>query len=812
MLKDCGCIIAQFDARLVARAAVVALFACWTALSLFRRAETTSRHRGRWLLAAGLAFGAGIWPMHLMAALAFHTGLALGFAPALTLVSLVIGVAGGLGGFAIALSERPGRGAAALGGAVIGLAASAMHFVGLAALRLPGVLRWDPRSVAAAVLIATLVAAAAMALARRAPSPWMRLVAALLLTLAIMGMHVAAMPAVALVPMAVPVPAGLLGEPPLLFAALTILAPILLAGLVLATLDQTGARRTEAEMLRFRRFADATFEGILLLRDGVVTDANEVLCALIGAAPQEIVGRPITGLLPALAALQPPWPREALETTLVAPSGGSRPVEILIRPLEEAGRGGAVVAVRDIAERQAAVQRIAFLAHHDTLTGLANRALFNDRLTQALAMADRSKGKVALVCLDLDGFKLVNDGFGHPAGDLLLREVAARLAGVLRDTDTLARLGGDEFAIIQPFAEQPNAAAAVARRVVDLLATPFGINGNLIAIGASVGIALYPDDAQTDEALMNRADLALFRAKREGRGTFCFFEPEMDQLLQRRRLLEHDLRHAIEQEEFEIQYQRLCRCTSRDVVGHEALLRWNHPTRGAIPPSEFIPLAEESGLILPLGRWVLEQACREAASWGDERCVSVNLSPVQFGQHDLVAMVGEILARTGLTPARLDIEVTEGILISNTARALLVLRELKALGVQVTLDDFGTGYSSLGYLRRFPFDGIKIDRSFVAGLGVDHEAGLIVHSILALCRSLDLRVTAEGVETADQLAILEAYGCEMVQGYLLGRPMSAAQLHAQMATASDQGLTDGSFTIGGDRTHASPAHAVRRLD
>ncbi len=393
-------------------------------------------------------------------------------------------------------------------------------------------------------------------------------------------------------------------------------------------------------------------------------------------------------------------------------------------------------------------------------------------------MADRSQGKVALVCLDLDGFKLVNDGFGHPVGDALLREVAGRLGLALRDTDTLARLGGDEFAIVQPFAEQPNAAAVVARRVVDLLATPFEIDGNHIAIGASVGIALYPDDAAGGDALLKRADLALFRAKQEGRGTFCFFEPEMDQLLQRRRLLEHDLRHAIAHEALELHYQKFCRCGSLEVIGYEALLRWNHPTRGAIPPSEFIPLAEESGLILPLGRWTLEQACREASVWPNERCLAVNLSPTQFGQSDLVAMVGEILARTGLSPARLDIEVTEGVLISNTARALHVLRGLKALGVRVTLDDFGTGYSSLSYLRRFPFDAIKIDRSFIQGLGVDRESGMIVHSILALCRSLDLRVTAEGVETADQLAILESYGCERVQGYLLGHPVRAAQLYA----------------------------------
>ncbi len=778
MLESCGCIVAQYGPRLAARVAVVSVFACWTALNLFQRAEATRRRRGLWLLATAITFGVGAWATDFIALLAYHPDFTLAVTPELILAALGIGVAGSLGGFALAGSERPDRRTAALGGAVIGLAVAAMHFTGIMALRFAGVLRWDPSAVVESVLIATLLAAPAIALARRAESPWTRLAATLLLTLAIGAMHVVAMPAVVLVPMPAPLPSGLLGETPLVFVVLAALVPVLLIGLVLITLDQDGARRTRIEMRRFRSFADATFEGLLLLRRGIVTDANHVLCGLIGAVPQQIVGTHVADLLPVLAELEQPWPPEPLETNLVGRSGALRPVEILIRPLGEEGRGGAVVAVRDIAERKAAAKHIAFLAHHDMLTGLANRALFGDRLTQALAMADRSQGKVALVCLDLDGFKLVNDGFGHPVGDALLREVAGRLGLALRDTDTLARLGGDEFAIVQPFAEQPNAAAVVARRVVDLLATPFEIDGNHIAIGASVGIALYPDDAAGGDALLKRADLALFRAKQEGRGTFCFFEPEMDQLLQRRRLLEHDLRHAIAHEALELHYQKFCRCGSLEVIGYEALLRWNHPTRGAIPPSEFIPLAEESGLILPLGRWTLEQACREASVWPNERCLAVNLSPTQFGQSDLVAMVGEILARTGLSPARLDIEVTEGVLISNTARALHVLRGLKALGVRVTLDDFGTGYSSLSYLRRFPFDAIKIDRSFIQGLGVDRESGMIVHSILALCRSLDLRVTAEGVETADQLAILESYGCERVQGYLLGHPVRAAQLYA----------------------------------
>ena len=776
MTEPCGCIIAHFELRLIARAAVLALITSWTAFGLFERAALGTRRSGLWLLAAGATLAVGMWPLHFMSALAFRVDFPLGAALAPTLASLVLGIAGSLAGFAIASTGRSGRGRAALGGAVIGLSIAAMHLSGLGGLRFAGVLRWDPRFAAASAMVAAGAAAPGAVLGRGGPSAWRRLTAALVLAGAVTAMFITALPAVALVPMAGPVPAGVIGETPLTYVALAAVAPILLAALVLPTLDRERARRTEADMRRFRRFADATFEGILLLRDAVVIDVNQILCDLVGAEPHQIVGRPVAELLPALAELPGPWPREKLETILASPTGGLRPVEVLIRAAAEQNRAATVVAVRDVTERHAAERRIAFLAHHDTLTGLANRTLFNDRLAQALAMADRSRGKVALLSLDLDGLRLVNDSYGHPAGDLVLREVAARLLRELRDTDTVARLGGDEFAIVQPFAEQPNATAAVARRVIDVLASPFETGGQRIAISVSVGIALYPDDALTDDVLLKRSDLALLRAKQEGRGTFCFFEPGMDRLLQRRRLLEHDLRHAIAQEQLEIHYQQICRAGSMEVVGHEALLRWNHPSRGAVPPSEFIPLAEESGLIVPLGRWVLERACREARSWPNRHFVAVNLSPIQFGQRDFVEMTAGILAHTGLPPTRLEIEVTEGILISNTAQAEKVLHGLKALGVRVTLDDFGTGYSSLGYLRRFPFDAIKIDRSFVQGLGTDRDSGMIVNSILALCCSLDLRVTAEGVETEGQLASLRSYGCDLVQGYLLGRPVSAAEL------------------------------------
>jgi len=783
MLEVFGCVAFEHDLRLVMLAAAVCVVACWTALSLLPRAEAGREVREAWLLGTGFAFGAGVWATHFIAELAFRSSLPIGFAPGLTAISLGLAIAGSVGGFALVLWRPRSILTAGAGGAVVGVTIVAMHFTGMAALRFPGELTWNPNFVIASVVIGLGFGMLAMVALRLLPGLLGRIAGATLLALAILGLHFTAMAAINLMPMAVPVPSFLLSGRMLAVAVAAVVLPILLLGLAGAAFDQDTAHRSEAEATRLRRFADATFEGILFHRNGIVTDVNAVFCRLLGERAEEMIGRRITAVLPPLDGLRDRWPDAPFETRLRAARGAVTPVEIVLRPISEGQGELAVVVVRDITERIAAAERIQFLAHYDALTRLPNRVLFNDRLSQALAMAERSGNKVALLCIDLDGFKRVNDGLGHPAGDLLLAEAARRVALEVREMDTAGRLGGDEFAVVQPFSDQPQAAAALARRLVDLLGAPFNLNGDLVQVGASVGVALYPDDARTAEVLLKHADLALFRAKQEGRGTFCCFEPEMDQRLQRRRLLEQELRGALQHGQLELHYQRLCEAGSLAVTGYEALLRWNHPTRGAVAPTEFIPLAEESGLIIPLGRWVLEQACMAAASWPPPCTVSVNISPAQFVQQDLVAMVGEILRASRLAPERLELEVTEGILISNTERALQVLDGFKGLGVRITLDDFGTGYSSLGYLRRFPFDAVKIDRSFVHGLCSDRESGMIVHSILALCRSLGLRVTAEGVETPEQLATLCEYGCDMVQGYLLGRPALSAQLDYSGAVA-----------------------------
>ena len=415
------------------------------------------------------------------------------------------------------------------------------------------------------------------------------------------------------------------------------------------------------------------------------------------------------------------------------------------------------------------------LALHDALTGLPNRVLLAERLGQSLAQARRYGGAVAVLALDLDRFKGINDTLGHGAGDQLLREVAARLQACVRETDTVARVGGDEFVLVQLGAEQPAAAEALCRRLRETLSAPVVIEGKEVAAGVSIGVALAPTDGELPDDLVRHADIALYQAKNDGRGRFRFFEERMNAALQARSALERDLRRALAENRLELRYQPQVDLETGRMIGAEALLRWNHPQRGEILPGAFIPLAEETGLILPIGDWVLRSACAEAAGWPGLR-LAVNISPVQFREPGLIGTVEEALRGSGLAPDRLELEITESVLLEDTEAAVAILQALKSLGVRIAMDDFGTGYSSLSYLRRFAFDKIKIDRSFVADLGRSSDAAAIVRSVVGLGASLGITTNAEGVEVEAQADLLRAEGCNEAQGYRYGRPMPATEL------------------------------------
>jgi len=436
------------------------------------------------------------------------------------------------------------------------------------------------------------------------------------------------------------------------------------------------------------------------------------------------------------------------------------------------GTASVLVTVLDVSEQKAAQEHIRYLARHDALTRLPNRFQLRERLDAALASA--GGGSLALLCLDLDRFKAINDSLGHAAGDLALRETAARIEAAAGDANLVARVGGDEFVVLCPHANSASA-EAVCRRLMEAVAQPLEFDGQMAQIGLSIGIALAPRDGCTVDDLLRNGDLALYKAKTDGRGTFRFFHREMDEQARARRSLELDLRSALARGEFVLHFQPRFPAQSKLPVSVEALLRWAHPQRGMIAPSAFIPMAEETGLIVPIGTWVLFEACRLVAPL-DALSVSVNLSPVQIRRSDIVKTVRSALEASGLPPHRLELEVTEGVLLENTTSARATLTALKELGVSLALDDFGTGYSSLSTLHSFPFDRIKIDRHFVAALGQDRNADAIIRAVIGLGRALRMQTVAEGVETVEQLAFLQTEGCNEVQGFLLARPAALSDL------------------------------------
>ncbi|MCJ2140074.1 EAL domain-containing protein [Methylobacterium sp. E-066] len=509
----------------------------------------------------------------------------------------------------------------------------------------------------------------------------------------------------------------------------------------------------------------------------------------------EIYGLPADAIVPGMSA------QDVLSVSLAAGNHPGSDLATLLRQEHEAHRGGIwhtqfqelsngrtvsidrratadggfVATYEDVTERRRAEARIAFLAHHDTVTGLPNREALGQQIEMAVAQAGRDSG-FAVFAIDLDDFRPVNETLGHGVGDELLAAVGERLTACVREIDCVARLGADEFIVVQRGVDRAEEAAVLARRIIEVLSAPYSLSSHEISVGLTIGITLAPGDGASCEKLLKNAEVALDRGKTEARGSFRFFEPEMDARLQARRILERDLRDALAREAFEVYYQPIYSLAADRICGFEALLRWDHPSRGFVSPAEFIPIAEELGLIVPLGEWVLRRACEEAARWPDGLKVAVNVSAVQFTSASLVTAVREALRRTGLPGRRLELEITESVLVANPGATTAILHSLKALGVRVSMDDFGTGYSSLSYLRSFPFDKIKIDQSFVRDLCIKDGTDFIVRAVIGLGSSLGMTTTAEGVETEAQLAHLRAEGCDEVQGYLISRAVPVSQV------------------------------------
>lgn len=775
------------DLRLVFLAVFVCVLSAVAAIELARHARHASRAtRAAWIGIAAFAGGSGIWATHFIAMLAFSPGVQSAYEFRLTVLSLVFAVV--LTGLGLAASLQPNRTGPLLGGIVLGLGIAAMHYTGMAAFETAGHLQWHGWSVAVSILASAALAGTAIPLGLRGTEPWHRIASALLLVLAICAHHFIGMGALTIVPdpTIVIAPGRIPTDGLAVSVGLASVAILVLAGAA-AMLDIRERRRVRLGA-SLRSLANAAVEGLLICKGANIVTANESFSRLAGVIAADCSGAPLARFLSEASA------RSALaagsgvpvEAQLICPHGENIPVELIAHPVAYADEPHLAIAVRDLRARHAAERQIRFLARQDALTGAANRATFNEHLEQEIEAARHRAGRLAILFLDLDRFKEVNDLHGHAAGDALLIRVARRIGDVLAEDQLLARLGGDEFAVMARVADAEDAQALARGVLAALDAGDCEVLEPMVA--TSIGIAIYPDDACDRVTLLTHADTALYRAKGEARGTFRHFEAWMGVEIRDRHRLAQDLRLAIDRHQMEIAYQPQTDVATGAVIGFEALLRWYHPERGQVSPAEFIPIAEENGLILKIGEWVLREACREAAGWPNKLAIAVNVSAVQIHRASFLTVLGDILRQTKIEPGRLKIEITETALIRDPVNAHAILTQVSAMGVRIAMDDFGTGYSSLSNLRTFPFDEIKIDGSFVRSVDSNRQAAAIIRSVIGLGRGLDLRVVAEGVESEAELRFLKAERCHTAQGYLIGRPGPIALLreHTHGRTASEQ--------------------------
>jgi diguanylate cyclase (GGDEF)-like protein len=831
MFRVLGCLTDEHDWRLVLLAGLVCFVASIVAVNIFHRAiASQARTRLVWIAIAGAAIGYGIWATHFIAMLAYEPGVSTAYGVVLTALSLATAVVLTSTGLGVAASD-PGRWRAPVGGAIIGAGIASMHYLGMWALEVPGRVTWSLDLVFASIVLGMLFGYAALAIAVRYSDRWGTFVAALFLTLAIVSHHFTAMGAVEIIPDPTRGPHTSSLSPAFLAVAIAGVAlSVLGMSLVGVLADRRLATRTRKfeEIISQLSHAQQQVEGSQReLReqksrlDTAINNMGDGLCMFdaekrlvvcndryakmyrlppellrAGTPHREIIRHRITnGILKGETSDNAATQLISILAALPADVTSSRIDELadgrLICVTRQPMAGGGWVATHlDVTEQRRSEAKITYMAQHDALTDLPNRVLLRERLECALAITRRGGPNLAVLMLDLDRFKEVNDTLGHPAGDILLQAVAARLRECVRETTLIARLGGDEFAVIEYVTNPAAEAAALAERIRIALCEPFDLGDHQVTTGTSIGIAIAPGDGDDSEKILKSADLALYSAKSGGRGTFRFFEPELDQLMHARRNLERDMRNALVNGEFELHYQPFVDVKSGKIRGCEALLRWHHPERGLVMPADFIPLAEETGLIVPIGEWVLRTACAEAAKWPANLKIAINLSPAQFRSKKLVSVVLGALATSGVAAQRLELEVTETVIMHDSEAVFAALGQLHELGVRIALDDFGTGYSSLSFLQKFSFDKIKIDRSFVNELsGANEESRLIARAVVRFAVSLGKTTTAEGVETKEQLDILGAEACVEMQGFYFSRPIPgpevAQMLHGRVRAAAN---------------------------
>src|SRR6266481_575032 len=681
-----------YNSWMVLLSVLVAIFASYTALNLATRITASRGYSARvWLIGGAVSMGTGIWAMHFIGMLAFSLPIRMGYDVAVTILSMGIAIV--VSGFALFIVSRSTLSwrRLLLSGVLMGTGICAMHYTGMAAMKMSPSIKYDLTIFSASIAIAVVASCVALwiAFTLRTDTSWMKyakLGSSVIMGFAITGMHYTGMAAAQFAP---------------------------------NSMCLTGTFVDNSWMA-------GTITGITAL----------ILCTTLGISVMDA--------------------RMESRTAKMVTSLQSANDEL---------------------------QRIALL---DPLTKLPNRLLLEDRISQAISYCQRNRHMCAVLFVDIDRFKTVNDSLGHYVGDELLRAVGESLRLLIREEDTVSRLGGDEFVIMLGEILQPENAAAVAQKVIESLGHAFRVHAHELYVTASVGIVLYPENGDTAQALITMADAAMYSAKNSGRNNFQFFTAEMNTFFPERLALENDLRHALERREFELHYQPKVDIQKNQVVGMEALLRWRHPEKGLLPPNEFIPLAEETGLIIPIGRWVIEEACAQNKAWQDKGLpkprVAVNISGVQFRQKDLLASINQALANSGMAPRFLEVEITESVVMQNASETIITLEHLRRAGVHIAIDDFGTGYSSLSYLKRFPMNTLKIDRSFIQDVSEDMDDAAIVRSIIGLAHNLRLNVVAEGVETKQQLQLLHSLGAAEYQGYYMSKPLPATEFERYLQT------------------------------
>ena len=793
MFQVYTCLTVDHDWRLLLLVGAVCFLASAVAVILFHRAQAaTGRTQLVWLSLDAAAAGCGIWATHFIAMLAYDPVIGVGYNPVLTILSLLIAVfITGLG-LGTALLDF-GRWTKVSGGAVVGGGIAAMHYIGMMALELPGRISWAPNLVIASIALGIAFGALALYFAARRDDWPNTLIATALFASAILFMHFTGMGAalVAADPTRINDAASL--SPASLSLVIAGVATIVLGVCLAAALsDRQSKRKLRQQKILLDTALENMSQGLCMFdADGRIVLCNERYAKMMGLSAASLKGLSLVDLIrrrkaagefagdpEELFARVVTAAREGKSNTRIVETSAKHVLRVIEQPMRE---GGWVATVEDITKWRETQAQISHMAHHDALTGLANRTLLVEKLQNALAVLPLRGGFVAVHFIDLDHFKIVNDTLGHDGGDFLLMIVAERLRSVTRVDDVVARLGGDEFVAVQTGVGGKDQAEDFARRLTAAVTAPMKRGEQAIVATASVGVALAPADGTNPERLLKSADLALYKAKADGRNCIRFFLTEMDTELQERFKLETIIREAVLHDRFELHYQPLFEIPEQRLIGFEALIRLPAEDGTLIPPLVFIPVAEDLRLIDKIGAWVLREACRTAATWPEQLTVAVNLSPAQFLAGSVSDIVAAALKETGLAAHRLELEITETLLLGNSKAIMTELQRLKAMGVAIVMDDFGTGYSSLSYLWRFPFDKIKIDRSFMQGFdGSGRDVKTVVKTIIALGRELNMRVTVEGVETATQAAFLDKADGDQAQGFFFGRPVPAAEVSANI--------------------------------